>query len=752
VDSAGSFSRRRARVALAAFALVLLAACGRSSRAVPPPAPIPPALAASAPAAATLDDAKALRRAGKPEEYERSLRALSLSPDPATAHRAQALLALDLFDRKQYDEAVAALTGAAASNPATAPWLRLRIIDAEESRGKIPEAIAAAIAVITDPRSSSASTIARLRLPALYAAANNDAYMDTALAGLTGIPIDALTESDFVALASALEKCGRIERATDIRMRILRDDPNGRFIEPVYAAVKSASPSPLDALTTDDATQLAANLAKADRYDQALDLLERIAGRPDAPSSTIYRSVRLRALFNSRNYSKVLEETKNATLDAPMQLLRARAAWRDDKPKVFLAGLQSIEKQFPKTREAVEAKVLRAKYYATDEIDYGKSIQNLSAAIAAGAVGTDGENIWTLGWTDYLAGNIDEALRTFDRYVRDYPDGDYKTNALFWTGKIQDQLGHTSERDAAWAQLIAEYPYNYYSYRARELAPIPSEARGPRPEASVGPRPEASVFPDLATPNDPQLESVRELLAVDLVRDATREMKTLAAEYPDNLGIAFLLADVYSNGGEPFDAIGILQRRFRQFVRHGGSNIPHRFWEILYPLSYWDAIQAEAQKRNLDPYLVASIIRQESGFEPTVVSNAGAVGLMQIMPYEAATIGAQAGIEGVTRESLFDPLTNIAVGAAEYSQKLATMSGKHILAIAAYNAGEEAVGKWIAQTSNGDPDIFVDSIPYAETRLYVKSVTRNRFEYRRVYEGSTAVSEKGDLSDGHRRP
>jgi peptidoglycan lytic transglycosylase len=723
--------------------LVVLTACGRSSRAVPPPAPAPPALSAPEPAAATLDDAKALRRAGRTEEYERSLRALALSPDPATAHHAQALLALDLFDRKQYDEAEAALIGAAAANPAIAPWLRLRIVDADEARGKIAEAIGATIAVITDPRSSSAATIARLRLPALYAASNDDAYMDTALAALAPIPIDALTESDFVALASALEKCGRVERATEIRMRILRDDPNGRSIEPVYAAVKSVSPSPLDALTTEEATQLAANLARADRYDQSLDLLERIAGRPDAPSSTIYRSVRLRALFNSRNYSRVLDETKGVTLDAPLQLLRARAAWRDDEPKVFLAGLQNIEKQFPKSKEAVEAKVLRAKYYATDEIDYAKSIENLRAAITAGALGTDGENIWTLGWTDYLAGNIDEALRIFDRYVRDYPDGDYRTNALFWTGKIQDQLGHTSERDAAWAQLIAEYPYNYYSYRARELAPIASGARGPSTEAA---------FPDLVTPNDPQLESVRELLAVDLTRDATREMKTLAAEYPDNLGISFLLADVYSGGGEPFEAIGILQRRFRQFVRHGGANIPHRFWEILYPLNYWDAIRAEAQKRNLDPYLVASIIRQESGFEPTVVSNAGAVGLMQIMPHEAASIGAKAGIDGVTRESLFDPLTNIAVGAAEYSQKLATMSGKHILAIAAYNAGEEAVGKWIAQTSNGDPDRFVDSIPYAETRLYVKSVTRNRFEYRRVYEGSTAVSEKSDLLDAHARP
>jgi soluble lytic murein transglycosylase len=94
----------------------------------------------------------------------------------------------------------------------------------------------------------------------------------------------------------------------------------------------------------------------------------------------------------------------------------------------------------------------------------------------------------------------------------------------------------------------------------------------------------------------------------------------------------------------------------------------------------------------------------------------------------------------VTRESLFDPKINIAVGAAEFVQKLAAVNGNDTLAIAAYNAGEDAVGKWIAHTPIDDIDLFVESIPYAETRLYVKSVTRNRFEYRRIYDvgsGST---------------
>ena len=108
---------------------------------------------------------------------------------------------------------------------------------------------------------------------------------------------------------------------------------------------------------------------------------------------------------------------------------------------------------------------------------------------------------------------------------------------------------------------------------------------------------------------------------------------------------------------------------------------------------------------------------------------------MQIMPQEAATIATSAALPPPTREELFDPRVNIAVGVAEYSQKLSVLNSNPILAIAAYNAGTDTVGKWIAQTPVDDMDLFVEAIPYAETRLYVKSVSRNRFEYRRIYEG-----------------
>jgi tetratricopeptide (TPR) repeat protein len=728
---------------LAAVILLMggLFSCGRST----PVAPAPPVVQVEEPVAKTLEEARADR--SDASAYERDLRSLSRSEDPVTKRRALALLGLFLHEQKRFDEAVPALAQAAEHHPAVAPALRLRILEIEEQRGRFEPAIAMAQTIEQESPDSSVASIARLRLPALYAATGNQAAADTAYAQIASLPIDELTEDEWVRLADRLAKWQRIDLANAIRMRLLTQSTNGRWTEKVYGQLAAVTPSPLESMTLDASTNLASSLTRAGRLDQALDILQRVQRRfPQASSADSVRAVRIRSLFSSRNYDQLVNETSFTDLNDPaLVLLRARAAWRSDQPQEFLNGLDLIEKRYPASREAIDAKVQRAKYFVTDNVDYAKSVANMQSAIDAGALASEGENLWTLGWTYTLWGwnqgdlgksQLEKALQIFDRYLRTYPDGDYKTNSLFWSAKIHDRLGNREKRDASLRQVIAEYPYSYYAYRSREILGEPTVA-----PASVE---SGNVFPDLATtlaivPPE-RLAAVEELLAIDLARDATREMKRVAAAYPDNAGVAFKLADVYVRGGEPFRANGILQKQFRQFVRHGGTGVPQRFWEVLFPLSYWETIRAEAAKQRVDPYQVTAIIRQESGFEPTTVSNAGAVGLMQIMPAEAARLGAAAGLTGVTRETLFDPVTNIAVGAAEIRHKLDSMKDNIVLAIAAYNAGEEAVGKWIAQTPVDDIDLFVEAIPYAETRLYVKTVTRNRFEYRRIYEGSNTAA------------
>lgn len=690
---------------LSVVALVILSvACGHAPAPAPAPAPVPQVVPPPTPV------------------------------DPVTARHELAKRAIAQGD-------ATLLAQAAGADPLAAPWLRLRQADALAKQQQFAAAAQTDAQIITSALETTAATTARLRLPALYARASDAAATATSFAAAMQLPIDETTEADFVKLANDLEAAQRQDLATQLRIRLLNDYPQGRFTEQTYTKIANASPSPLDTLSLDQSLPLAQQLAKYDRYDQEFDLLGRVVKRfPDAQTNALYHATRIRALFHSRHYTDLLNETAGAKLTDPsLALLRARAAWRLGKNDEFLAGLATVEQTWPASAQAAEAKVLRSKYYTSDVVDYEKAIADLRAAIAANDLGADGENLWSLGWTLFLAGKTDEALQTLDDYMKRYSDGDYTSNALFWSGKILDKLGRTAERDAKWRALIAEYPYGYFSYRARQLLAPPNT------EITVTDAGGSAYFPTIdenaVAASEPRIAVVRELEAIGLARDAAVEMKRVALLHPNDLAFQFLLADLYVEGGEPFKANGILQRHFRDIVRHGGINVPHRFWEILYPLKYWDAYKAAGAKENVDPYVLVAITRQESGFEPSTVSNAGAVGLMQIMPAEAGTIATKAGVTPPSREQLFDPATNIEIGAAEFAQKLANMQSNQILAIAAYNAGEDAVGRWLAHTPIDDIDLFVEAIPYAETRLYVKTVTRNRFEYRRIYESSTNHSE-----------
>lgn len=654
--------------------------------------------------------------------------------DPVTARHNLAKNAIAQND--------ATLLGQAAdADPLAAPWLRLRQADALAKQQQFANAAQIESQIIAAAPDTTAATTARLRLPALIARSGDAKATSDSFNAAMQLPLDETTETDFVKLANDLEGAQRADLATVVRMHLLNDYPQGRFTEQTYTKIANTVPTPLDTLTLDQSLALAQQLAKYDRYDQEFDLLGRVMKRfPDAQTTALYHTIRIRALFHSRHYTELLNETAGEKMTEPsLALLHARAAWRAGKNDEFLAELASVEQRWPGSAAAAEAKILHSKYYTSDVTDYDKSIVDLRAVIAMNDLGADGENLWTLGWTLFLAGKTDEALQTLDDYVKRYPDGDYTSNALFWSGKILDKLGRKAERDAKWQALIAEYPYGYFSYRARQLLAPPNTEIGP--VAAGGTATFPNIDENAAAASEPRMDVVHELAAIGLARDAAAEMKRVASLHPNDLAFQFLLADVYVEGDEPFKANGILQRHFREFVRHGGINIPHRFWEILYPLKYWDAYQAAAAKENVDPYVLMAITRQESGFEPSTVSNAGAVGLMQIMPAEAGTIATKAGLTPPSREQLFDPATNIQIGAAEFAQKLAMMQNNPTLAIAAYNAGEDAVGRWIAHTPVDDLDLFVEAIPYAETRLYVKTVARNRFEYRRIYEGSTNRSE-----------
>ncbi|HET8563672.1 MAG TPA: lytic transglycosylase domain-containing protein, partial [Candidatus Binatia bacterium] len=162
------------------------------------------------------------------------------------------------------------------------------------------------------------------------------------------------------------------------------------------------------------------------------------------------------------------------------------------------------------------------------------------------------------------------------------------------------------------------------------------------------------------------------------------------------------------------------------------SSAPDRA-RFRYPLAYWESIQQKAQERELDPYLILALVRQESLFDARARSPAFALGLMQLLPSTATRIAKQLGFPPPSNEGLFQPDLNLTLGSQYLKDLLQRYSNNWFKALAAYNGGESAVDRWEKEIITDDQDEFIERIPYPETRTYVKLVMRNHRIYRTLY-------------------
>jgi soluble lytic murein transglycosylase len=152
----------------------------------------------------------------------------------------------------------------------------------------------------------------------------------------------------------------------------------------------------------------------------------------------------------------------------------------------------------------------------------------------------------------------------------------------------------------------------------------------------------------------------------------------------------------------------------------------------MYPVAYGDAIRAEATARGIDPALVAALIHQESSFNPRATSRAGAVGLMQVLPSVGADIAKARGMTSYERVLLYQPDVNVRLGMAHLDAMLRQYPRVEY-ALAAYNAGGTPVRRWRQKRGTDDPELFIERIPYDETRDYVRTLLRNQAMYRTLY-------------------
>ncbi len=294
-------------------------------------------------------------------------------------------------------------------------------------------------------------------------------------------------------------------------------------------------------------------------------------------------------------------------------------------------------------------------------------------------------------------------------------------------GRAADQSGDHASAIDHWRRAIERAPLSWPALVAsarlgREAATFPSQ-QAPPP---------ASPAPPVQLP-----EAVVWLQRVGLDGDAERALRrredriTAAASGRGTEA----LCRAYGMVGRGARRLSVAMRIADSLVNAAPSEATRWAWECMYPTPFRAEVAAGAQAAGVDPNLVWATMRQESAFEPDVVSPARAVGLMQLLP-ETAQAMANAPLDA---HELARPETNIRLGARYVRSMLDRFGGNVVFAVAAYNAGPEAVERWRTSMPGLPLEVLVESIPFSETRGYVVRVLGNLARYGFLERGESGI-------------
>jgi soluble lytic murein transglycosylase len=238
---------------------------------------------------------------------------------------------------------------------------------------------------------------------------------------------------------------------------------------------------------------------------------------------------------------------------------------------------------------------------------------------------------------------------------------------------------------------------------------------------------------------DATYSRVEALRAVGLATFADEEMAEMARGALGDPKRLYALSGAYAQESRYHLALRILRRHFLPLARSGAGAAPRAFWELFYPLGWRNELMGAAGHAAIDPFLVAAVVREESSFHPQARSRVGARGLMQLMPETARPLAQARRLAFNNGELLDDPVANLDLGTA-FLATLLREFGDARLAVAAYNAGPARVREWWGARRSDDLEVWVEQIPFNETRAFVKRVLLAWDEYGRLY-GASVVGE-----------
>ncbi|MCP9785768.1 lytic transglycosylase domain-containing protein [Cyanobium sp. N5-Cardenillas] len=324
---------------------------------------------------------------------------------------------------------------------------------------------------------------------------------------------------------------------------------------------------------------------------------------------------------------------------------------------------------------------------------------------------------WDLVRERLLAGRWRAAMALLEAIPTDQLPPPLAARQSFWIGFLQQQLGEGAAARATWEALLRRHPGGYYGWRAAVRlgqGDLQLDAGPHTPAGRADWRPLAS--------GEGTLDRLWRLDQRTEAWETWRHRRGRRA--PEGSRELLLEGRLRQGVGDDWTAFGLLEQASLKLDGNQCA-LERELERSLHPLRFEAAFRAAATQGGLPMELLLGVAKQESRFTPAVRSPVGATGLMQLMPETAAELAGGP----VAEQVLEDPTGNASLGARYLAQMLRQWNGDPLLAVASYNAGPGAVAGWVGPKLRSDPELWVEAIPYPETRLYVKKVLGNVWSY-----------------------
>ena len=482
-------------------------------------------------------------------------------------------------------------------------------------------------------------------------------------------------------------------------------------------------------------------LVKGKQYNEAANEYREllgVVGASEEPTVQLELGEALHHAGQNKEAKKILESIPAASpeINAERLFNLAEIARATDDYDAFLRNVDQLRQSYP-TSQSLEQALLAAGNIYLIRHDYDKAIDSyreLQQRFPNG--GRASYAHWKVAWLSLRQGRAAEARKEFDDQVALYPTSSEVPAALYWRARLAEEDDDPAMARAFYQKISLRYRNYYYGEQARQrLAKLKSASGAPQHYAILDRVPPLDAS-DIITADPVPDENLRvqkaELLANGALLDlAAKELRAAAQEEKGHWAPAEL-ARLYQEAGRYDAAIETIKRAAPNYFAVDLPSLPRSYWEGLFPKPFWTDLRKFSSENGLDPYLVAALIRQESAFNPNAVSHANAVGLMQLLPKVGKGVAKQEKMKHFTTQQLFQPGINLQLG-TRYFRSMVDRFGSFEYALAAYNAGVDRVQDWSKQGTYRDPQEFVESIPFTETREYVQNIMRNVNLYRQLY-------------------